>query len=385
MQRDSLKSKLEEFDFIEFAKSNSILSKTWRAIKFESSDPENFDLKSFNQKIKEYRSLLDRSGADLSQVKIEDVVPKSLEEALALMEAQNQSTSHADRIDVVRKWLASASAANVKKMRALLEFKNDEQPAALYSRIAQLYLLVHAPRESFDYILNVPLDKKAEALIARRASIAFLTNTYEGALDELGIAKATGIKAVSRQAIEDHPNVANFGFNIALGAVEVHFFGLPIFATPRELNLLKAPIEKITEQQRIQIMKGDFKGLDPKLQQRLMRFAKSEVMWRRFLQIAGIVGLIWMMYYFQSLLRHHYSTTLSTSDRERLIDDAIKVFIASNEVNYGKAPSPQEISEQRINFKSEGDAFLEKYVHNAWFMIDEAKKMRLQKLKASGG
>ncbi len=389
MPSESLKTKLEEFDVLYFNKSGGIFSKVWRRIKGESADPERFDLKLFNQKIDFYLNLLadaKASNETIDSAKLKEVTPKNLEEALALMEAKNQLTPDAAGVDVVRKWLATSSAGNIKKMRELLKLDNDARPAALYSKVAKLYLLAHAPRENLDYILNTTLSEKAVGLIARRAMLSFLTNTYSGALDELGITKATGAKAWVRQKIEDYPNATNFGFNVALGALEVHFLaiGIPVFATVRELNLLKRPIEKITDAQRLQIIQGDFRGLPSKLQTKLMRFAQSEVVWRRFLQIVGIAGLAWMLYYIQDQFRHHYSTTISKSDREKLLDDAIKVYIATQEYTYEKTPSSEELANERASFAKQGDGEIEKYVHGGSFYIALAKKYKNDKSKARG-
>lgn len=369
----SLRAQLDQYQILSFKKPDGFFSRAKQNLGGQPPAPIEFNLLRFREKIEFYKSIL--SNSKNTTQTFSDLTPKNLEESLALMEAKNQLDPSADGVGLINKWLASASYKNVETMQKLLEFKNGESPAALYSQVARIYLLVHSDPRSFKDIFNLNMNPEAEKMIAKRAMISFLTKSYEDAFEELGISRASGVKSILRNTRERFPNAANYGFNLALGAAEVAVIGMPIFANLREISVLKDPIANVTDQQRLQIIQKDFSGLDLLLQKRLMRAAKAEIIWTRFLRVLGMAGMVYMVYVIQEKVRHDFFSTSNKVDREKLEDEAFEIYMASQVVNHMPKPDADDIIDVKADIKSRSDGDLERQVQQSSRLVGQAKQM----------
>ncbi len=368
---NDLRSQLDQYQTLSFKKQGGFFSRLKQ--KFGGSPPADyqFNLLRFRTKVDHYAQVL--SNPSRTGELFEDVVPKTLEDSLALMEAKSHLDPNAMGIDTVTKWLASATQKDVKRMAKLLEFKNGQSPAALYTQVAKIYLLVHSEPSRYSDILKMDLDARAARMIANRAMISFLTNNYKAAIEDLGIKNPTGAKAYLRKVRERYPNASSYSLNIALGAAEITTFGMPIFTQIREINVLQNPISRITDGERLQIIRGDFRGLDPQLQKRLVRIAKTEIVWKRFLQVLAIAGVAYLMYFVQDEIRHDWFSTLSAADRTKLEDAVLAIYLADLVVRHQPTPSQVDIDSQKEDIKDASDADLERTVHAGWHLVAEAR------------
>jgi len=322
-------------------------------------EPLRFDLVRFRAKRDEYfKLLLTNQSVSTNET------PKNLEEKLALLEAITQLNPDTAGIEVIKDWLVTASAKNAAKLNRLLNFKGNETPTLLYKKIAKMYFLLHAPKESFNYILTHDMNQQAIDLIVRENEIAVLHETIVQAMTDLGYLKPSGLKSKILDTYENYETAFDFGFNFLLGSLEVYMFQTPIFANPFvEFKFTKKAVARLSPDNRIRILTSqDFSSLPRETAIKLTDIGTKQIAWRGFLRLASLVGIVWMMYLLQKEFLPDLSSNSSDAERAKLERDNLKIW-ENNTVNLGIVVTEDLRNDQREVIHNKSDADLKRSYH----------------------
>lgn len=357
---EALKSLLVSNSNLVFRKSRGLIS--WIRNKLTGYEPVavNFDLSHYNERVAFYLSSL--KLFDKSTLKIEDLVPKTFEESLALIEATTQYNSVTEGISDIGRWLIKADAREAKIMAKLFKFKNGEIPAASYSKVARLVLLAHTPPQNITKVLNAELTPKVVQVISSRVTAAFLTESFEDALSQLGFSNSQGFRARAKTFYEKHPNISGYAMNTAWGAIEFSTMGTLLFASPRELYLVQGLIQKLPREEKLKLLNGDYSNI----QSNLIGAVKNEARVRFALHTIGFIGFVVMAYFLQEELKHQISTTRSKTDRKKLDAEALAASVNSFRATFDKEPNKAQIEMMKNNIRDSAD-------HKVEIIIDPSK------------
>ena len=368
----ALAKQMSAYDIIQYDRKAGVFTKLLKRFGAKGPAPVEFNLARFRSTTAFYEALL-KDPARNAELKAD--TPRNFEEVLALIEASNKLNPVPSLIDAIPKWLATASAKDIESMTKLLEFKNEQSPNKTFTQLAKLLMLSRSPAESYREILDLNLDPKAERIIVRQANIAIFNQKWQSAMKELNIANPTGVKAFVSRMTDTYPNASTYAVNSALAAVEISQIGMPLFSTLHELNLVKSPMQKVTEAQRLQIVNGQLKDLPPELQKRLLRAAKTEIVWKRFLKIVAVAGLVYLIYFVKDRIGHDWFSTMPAAARADLETEVLGIYVSSLIVRGLPLPTEEELNKQREEVKSSSDTDLEKTVQTGGHLVLQAKKM----------
>ena len=316
-------------------------------------EPEllRFDLDLFNSRTDFFLSKL-KSGHPESLG--ERIGPENLEESLALLEAATQFNPDTKGITSIKRWLLRADTREAKQMVKLLKFNPAESPVALYTKVSRLVILSHSSPENISKALNSNLSDRAIYLISARAKAALVTESFEDALVKMGFSNAEGLRVRAKKFYENHPNISSYALFSALVTGQIATFGT-MFSGPKELLLLQGEIQKLSREEKIKLLNGDFTSVRPNL----VGAVKREDQVRMVLRIIGIVGMIALIYFLQDELRHQLSTTRSEVDRKKLENKAFDAAMKSYRDSFDKEPSAKQIKLMRKQTHEDSDAILE--------------------------